>query len=69
MLLSDYFRGERIRGRVTDVYNTDKNHLEADLEADNGDRYIVRFNVGTKPKNLQDQSLNSELYLTISIPF
>ena len=52
MALVDYFRGERIRGRVIDVYNTDKNNLGAVVEADDGSRYSVNFNVGTKPNLL-----------------
>ena len=46
MALVDYFRGERIRGRVIDVYNTDKNKMGAVVEAGNGSRYAVNFSVG-----------------------
>jgi hypothetical protein len=52
MALVDYFRGERIRGRVIDVYNTDKNNLGAVVEADNGSRYAVNFSVGNNLFNL-----------------
>jgi hypothetical protein len=52
MALVDYFRGERIRGRVIDVYNTDKDHLGAVVEADNGSRYTVGFSVGNNLFNL-----------------
>jgi hypothetical protein len=52
MALVDYFRGERIRGRVIDVYNTDKNHLGAVVEADNGSRYTVNFSMGNNIFNL-----------------
>ena len=52
MALVDYFRGERIRGRVIDVYNTDKNDISALVEADNGSRYAVNFSVGNNLFNL-----------------
>jgi len=52
MALVDYFRGERIRGRVIDVYNTDKNDIAAVVEADNGSRYAVNFSVGNNLFNL-----------------
>ena len=52
MALIDYFRGERIRGRVVDVYNTDKNDIAAVVEADNGSRYAVNFSVGNNLFNL-----------------
>ena len=51
MALVDYFRGERIRGRVIDVYNTD-NDISALVEADNGSRYAVNFSVGNNLFNL-----------------
>ena len=51
MALVDYFRGERIRGRVIDVYNTDED-IEAVVEADNGSRYAVNFRVGNNLSNL-----------------
>ena len=46
MAFVDYFRGERIRGRVIDVYNTEKNDIGAVVDADNGSRYSVNFSVG-----------------------
>ena len=52
MALVDYFRGDRIRGRVIDVYNTDKNDISAVVEADNGSRYAVNFSVGKNLFNL-----------------
>ena len=52
MALVDYFRGERIRGRVIDVYNTDKNDIAAVVEADNGSRYAVNFTLGNNLFNL-----------------
>jgi hypothetical protein len=52
MALVDYFRGERIRGRVIDVYNTDKNHLGAVVEADNGSHYAINFSAGNNLFNL-----------------
>ena len=52
MAFVDYFRGERIRGRVIDVYNTDKNDIGAVVEADNGSRYAVNFNVNKNIFNL-----------------
>ena len=52
MALVDYFRGERIRGRVIDVYNTDKNNIAAVVEADNGSRYAVNFSTGNNLLNL-----------------
>jgi hypothetical protein len=52
MALIDYFRGERIRGRVIDVYNTDKNDIAAVVEADNGSRYAVNFRVENNISNL-----------------
>ena len=45
MTLADYFRGERIRGRVIDVYS-DENRIGAVVEADNGSRYTVNFSMG-----------------------
>ena len=51
MALIDYFRGERIRGRVIDVYNTE-NDIEAVVEADNGSRYAVNFSVKNNLSNL-----------------
>jgi len=51
MALVDYFRGERIRGRVIDVYNTDED-IEAVVEADNGSRYAVNFSAGNNLSNL-----------------
>jgi hypothetical protein len=51
MALVDYFRGERIRGRVIDVYNTDKD-IAAVIEADNGSRYTVNFSVSNNLFNL-----------------
>ena len=51
MALVDYFRGERIRGRVIDVYNTDED-IEAVVEADNGSRYAVNFSAGNNLFNL-----------------
>ena len=51
MALIDYFRGERIRGRVIDVYNTDDN-IAAVVEGYNGRRYAVNFNLEKKPSNL-----------------
>ena len=51
MALVDYFRGERIRGRVIDVYNTD-NDISAVVEADNGCRYAVDFSVKNNLSNL-----------------
>jgi hypothetical protein len=51
MALMDYFRGERIRGRVVEVYNTDED-IEAVVEADNGSRYAVNFSVGNNLSNL-----------------
>jgi hypothetical protein len=51
MALIDYFRGERIRGRVIDVYNTD-NDIAAVVEADNGSRYAVDFSVKNNLSNL-----------------
>jgi len=51
MALVDYFRGERIRGRVIDVYNTD-NDISAVVEADNGSRYAVNFSMGNNLFNL-----------------
>jgi len=52
MALVDYFRGERIRGRVIDVYNTDKNDIAAVVETDNGSRYAVNFTLGNNLFNL-----------------
>lgn len=52
MALVDYFRGERIRGRVIDVYETDKKKLSAVVEADNGSRYAVYFAVDNNLFNL-----------------
>ena len=52
MALVDYFRGERIRGRVIDVYNTDKNDIAAVVETDNGSRYAVNFRVKNNLSNL-----------------
>ena len=52
MALVDYFRGERIRGRVIDVYNTDKNDIAAVVETDNGSRYAVNFSAGNNLFNL-----------------
>jgi hypothetical protein len=51
MALIDYFRGERIRGRVVDVYNTDED-IAAVVEADNGSRYAVNFRVDNNLANL-----------------
>ena len=51
MSLVDYFRGERIRGRVMDVYNTE-NDISAVVEADNGSRYAVNFTLGNNLFNL-----------------
>jgi hypothetical protein len=51
MALIDYFRGERIRGRVIDVYNTDDN-IAAIVETDNGSRYAVNFRVKNNLSNL-----------------
>jgi hypothetical protein len=51
MALMDYFHGERIRGQVVDVYNTDED-IEAVVEADNGSRYAVNFRVGNNLSNL-----------------
>ena len=51
MALVDYFRGERIRGLVVDVYNTDED-IAAVVEADNGSRYAVNFSVGNNLSNL-----------------
>ena len=51
MALIDYFRGERIRGQVVDVYNTDDN-IAAVVEADNGSRYAVNFRVDNNLSNL-----------------
>ena len=51
MALIDYFRGERIRGQVVDVYNTDED-IAAVVEADNGSRYAVNFSVGNNLSNL-----------------
>ena len=51
MALIDYFRGERIRGQVVDVYNTDDN-IAAIVEADNGSRYAVNFSAGNNLFNL-----------------
>ena len=52
MALIDYFRGERIRGRIIDVYNTEKNGIGAVVEADNGSRYAVNFRVDNNLANL-----------------
>jgi hypothetical protein len=52
MALVDYFRGERIRGCVTDVYDTDKNDIEAVVGTDNGSHYPVKFSVGNNLFNL-----------------
>ena len=52
MALVDYFRGERISGRVIDVYNTDKNDIGAVVEADNGSRYAINFSVDNNLFNL-----------------
>ena len=51
MALIDYFRGERIRGRVIDVYSTD-NDVGAVVEADNVSRYAVNFSVKNNLSNL-----------------
>ena len=51
MALVDYFRGERIRGRVIDVYNTE-NDISAVVETDNGSRYAVNFSAGNNLFNL-----------------
>jgi hypothetical protein len=52
MALVDYFRGERIRGRVIDVNNTEKNDIAAVVEADNGSRCALNFSVGNNLFNL-----------------
>ena len=51
MALIDYFRGERIRGRVVEVYNTDDN-IAAVVEADNNRRYAVSFRADNNLSNL-----------------
>jgi hypothetical protein len=51
MALVDYFRGERIRGRVIDVYNNDSD-IAAVVEADSGSRYAVNFRVKNNLSNL-----------------
>jgi hypothetical protein len=51
MALVVYFRGERIRGRVIDVYNTD-NDIGVVVEADDGSRYAVNFSLGKNLSNL-----------------
>jgi predicted nucleotidyltransferase len=51
MAFVDYFRGERIRGRVIDVYDTDSD-IAAVVEAGNGSRYSVNFKVENNLSNL-----------------
>ena len=51
MALVVFFLGERIRGRVIDVYNTE-NDIAAVVEADNGSRYTVNFSVSSNLSNL-----------------
>jgi len=78
MALVDYFRGERIRGRVIDVYNTE-NDIAAVVEADNGSRYAVNFSVGNNLFNLygllapQQKSLEKlikpEVYIDVAAQY
>lgn len=79
MALVDYFRGERIRGRVIDVYDTEKNDIAAVVEADNGSRYTVNFSVSSNLSNLygflapQRKSLEKlikpELYIDVAAQY
>jgi hypothetical protein len=48
MALVNYFRGKRIRGRVIEVYNPDKNDIRAVVEADNGSGYALSLSVDAK---------------------
>ena len=79
MALVDYFRGERIRGRVIDVYNTEKNDIGAVVEADNGSRYIVNFSVINNLSNLYgllapqrkslEKLINPEVYIDVAAQY
>jgi hypothetical protein len=78
MALIDYFRGERIRGRVIDVYNTE-NDIEAVVEADNGSRYAVNFSVENNLSNLNgllapqrkslEKLIKREMYIDVAAQY
>jgi hypothetical protein len=79
MALVDYFRGERIRGCVIDVYNTDYNNIAAVVETDNGSRYAVNFSVKNNLSNLYgllapkrkslEKLIKPELYIDVAAQY